>query len=359
MIKQLSLLLILALSGGVLPGQTQEDTLRVGVQHEPPFVIKQGADEYGGLCLDLWRSIAEEQGKFYELHEYSDHLGLIRGLDFGQIDVAINPIHVNEIRLQLLDVTQPFFVTEVGVATSQAERSQLGLFLSNFFSLDFLRIVLLLVLIIFVFGTILWLAERRHNRQQFRPGWIGLFDGLWWSAVTMTTVGYGDKAPKSRLGRVIAMVWMFTAIIIISGFTATIASTLTVNSLSRTIEDIEDLRDLSTLGSVYASSSEDFLRLNQIEVTQLYESPTEALSALARQEIEVLVYDQTVLDYQINHLDLANKVSLLPISFNQQYRSFFLPKNSLELEWINPLLVRRINEASWRDLLRAYNLSDE
>ncbi len=337
-------------------GYSQElETLKVGVKVEPPFVIKDG-DEYTGLSLDLWKSIADEKGVNFEIVEYNDHLGLIRALDFEEIDISINPIHVNEVRLALLDVTQPFYVSFTGVATSQAEQSQVRIFLNNFFSRQFLRLVLLLVLTIFVFGTILWLVERKHNRRQFRPNILGLFDGFWWSAVTMTTVGYGDKAPKTKMGRAIAMIWMFTAILIISGFTATVASTLTVNSLSRTIEDLQDIRNVKEIGSVHGSSSEDFLKQNDIKATVFYDNAEDALLALSAQKVEVFVYDKTVLDYLIGKMKLQAKVSLLPVNFNQQYKSFFLPKNSKELEWINPILVRKINDKTWHGLLRKYNL---
>ncbi len=334
-------------------------SIRIGVKAEPPFVIKISEGEFSGLSIDLWKEIANQKNVDFEYVEYNDHLGLIRALDFGEIDLSINPIHVNEIRLRMLDVTQPFFVSSIGVATTMVDKNQVELFIRNFFSIEFLRIILLLILVIFIFGTILWIAERKYNRRQFRPGWIGLFDGLWWSAVTMTTVGYGDKAPKSRLGRVIAMVWMFTAIIIISGFTATIASTLTVKSLSTNIEKMDDLEIVKKIGSVYASSSEDFLLNHEINIYQEYESPEAALRGLANKEIEILLYDKTVLDYMISQLQLANKVSLLPVNFNKQYRSFFLPKNSPHTQWINPILVRSINEASWQDLLRKYNLKEE
>lgn len=217
----------------------------------------------------------------------------------------------------------------------------------------------LLVLIIFIFCTILWLVERNQNRRQFRPGLGGLFDGLWWSAVTITTVGYGDKAQKTRLGRIIAIVWMLTAIVTISSFTASIASTLTVQSLGRTIEDLEDMRNSQNVGSIYASSSEEFLNNNDISIQALYPDIEEALQALSAHDIEVLVYDKTVLDYSISQLQLSNKVSLLQVSFNQQYRSFFLPRDSPHLSWINPLLVRKIHEASWPELLKKYNLHAE
>ena len=83
------------------------------------------------------------------------------------------------------------------------------------------------------------MVERRHNHYQFVDLPVGgACWTLWWSAVTMTTVGYGDKAPKTSLGKKsIAIIWMFTAVII-SGFTATIASTLTVNSLAAQIEKL-------------------------------------------------------------------------------------------------------------------------
>jgi len=337
----------------------QKEVVTIGVKQEPPFVIRESDQTFTGLSVDLWRGIASEIEIEYEMVEYSDHLGLIRALDFHEIDLTINPIHVNEIRLKMLDVTQPFYVSSIGVATTQVQKTQIGVFLHNFFSLQFLRIILLLVIIIFIFGFILWLVERKENRRQFRPGLTGLFDGLWWSAVTMTTVGYGDKAPKSRLGRVIAIIWMLTAIVTISGFTASIASTLTVQSLGRNIEDLEDLRNAEKIGTVYASSSEDFLINHDIPTHALYDDIQEALLALSAHEIEVLLYDRTVLEYFIIQLQISNKVTLLPVSFNQQYRSFFLPRNSPHLSWINPLLVRRINEASWQELLKKYNLHVE
>jgi len=339
-------------------GQDTEHIL-IGVKHEPPFVIKGKNKVFTGLSVDLWKQIADHHGVTFEFVEYSDHLAIIRALDFGEIDLSINPIHVNEIRIKLLDVTQPFFVSSIGVATSQSEKSQLGIFFQSFFSLQFLKMIVLILIIILVFGTFLWLFERKHNRHQFRPNLLGLFDGLWWSTVTMTTVGYGDKAPKTKLGRIIAMIWMFTAIVIISGFTATIASTLTVNTLSRNIEDLEDLRNTNNIGSVFASSSEDYLKRNKIAIEMLYNDVQSSLLALSARNIEVLVYDKTVLDYLISKLQLTNKVSLLPVNFNKQYRSFLLPKDSKHLDWINPILVRKINEPSWQDLLNQYNLHME
>lgn len=111
-----------------------------------------------------------------------------------------------------------------------------------------------------------------------------------------------------------------------------------------------------SIGSVLASSSHDFLNRNDISSTALYGDIEKSLLALSAGEVEVLVYDKTVLEYLISKMQLGNKMSLLPANFNIQYRSFFLPKNSEHLGWINPVLVREINDPSWQELLHNYNL---
>jgi ABC-type amino acid transport substrate-binding protein len=337
----------------------QHEILRVGVMHEPPYATLNGNEEIGGFAVDLWEQIASDHKVQFEYHAYNDHLGLLRALDFNEVDIVINPIHVNEVRLRMFEVTQPFYVSSVGVATSSSDKSQVTMILRNFFSRDFLSLVLWIILTVLVFGVLLWFVEHNHNRMQFGPGWAGLFDGLWWSAVTITTVGYGDKAPKSKLGRAIAMLWMFLAIIIIAAFTGTVASTLTVKSLGADIEQFEELRNVNKLGCVHGSTSEDLLKKHKITIHRNYDSPEEALRGLANKDIQVLLHDRTIMNYLINELQLNRKVYLLPVNFNQQYRSFLLPKGSEDIDWVNPLLVRSINDPFWQEILKKYKLSEE
>lgn len=49
-------------------------------------------------------------------------------------------------------------------------------------------------------------------------------DGLWWSLVTATTVGYGDLAPKTAEGRVLAVLLMLVGIGTIGMVTGSIAT---------------------------------------------------------------------------------------------------------------------------------------
>ncbi|MEM6457627.1 MAG: ion channel [Acidobacteriota bacterium] len=52
------------------------------------------------------------------------------------------------------------------------------------------------------------------------------YDWLWWSCVTLTTVGYGDVTPSTPIGRVVGIILMFLGIGVLSSFTALIAGML-------------------------------------------------------------------------------------------------------------------------------------
>jgi voltage-gated potassium channel len=64
----------------------------------------------------------------------------------------------------------------------------------------FATVGLVVMLLVSSFGF--WLIEAEQN--------LSLFDSLWLSYVTMTTVGYGDKSPLTTAGRVFAMIVAMT-----------------------------------------------------------------------------------------------------------------------------------------------------
>jgi len=65
------------------------------------------------------------------------------------------------------------------------------------------------------------IVERaEHHKNGFKT----YGDSLWWGVVTITTVGYGDIVPETRLGRITATVLMFTGIAMLGTVAASLAS---------------------------------------------------------------------------------------------------------------------------------------
>ena len=66
------------------------------------------------------------------------------------------------------------------------------------------------------FGTVIALEEPELATPR---------DGMWWAFVTLATVGYGDIAPKSAVGRTLAIVLIVLGISVIAIITASVAAT--------------------------------------------------------------------------------------------------------------------------------------
>lgn len=341
--KYLPHIILLFVLGLVYP----QDTLVVAVFESPPYVVR-GEEGFTGISLSLWDQVAGELDRPYRVVRYSDEVAVMRALTYAEVDICINPLTSSAYRLEHLEMTQPWLDSGIGAAATRESQSKMRIFFQNFFSLAFFEVILLLFGVLLVFGTLLWFVERRTNKYQFRPGLLGLFDGLWWAAVTMTTVGYGDKAPKTTAGKSIGIIWMFTAIIIISGFTATIASTLTVNTLEANINGIEDLIAIERVGVVGTSPAEDFAKKQGIPVSHVYESGREGLRALVRKEIEILLYDRMAMKYLMEEMDIRNAVSLLPLNFNRRFKGFAMPKAHPLIREVEVGLSRTLNSQKWQ-----------
>lgn len=71
-----------------------------------------------------------------------------------------------------------------------------------------------------LFSSIVILNLENHADSNIRTA----SDAIWWSFVTITTVGYGDFYPVTRLGRFVAAILMITGIGLFGTFTAYVAS---------------------------------------------------------------------------------------------------------------------------------------
>lgn len=76
------------------------------------------------------------------------------------------------------------------------------------------------ILLIYVASLAILESERPHSDAAI----ASFGEALWWSITTVTTVGYGDYAPVSATGRVIAVLLMIGGVSLIGVVTATLAS---------------------------------------------------------------------------------------------------------------------------------------
>ncbi len=347
----ISIVLLILLSAHQPLYANPDSTLVVGTKHAPPFAIKNGDGSWSGITIDMWRKLADDLDLQYRLEE-RDLKGLVEGLANRSLDAAAAALTITAERETNFDFTHPFYNTGLSIATIIKGEGSLFKALSKVLSLQFLKVILALIGLLFAIGFLVWIFEHKHNDEQFGGGFLsGVANSFWWSAVTMTTVGYGDKSPRTLGGRLIGLVWMFAAIIIISSFTATITSVLTVSQLESPVNGPEDLPNVR-VGTVANSTAAQYLKSKRIAFIG-YTTAQEGLQAVKDGEIEAMVYDEPILKYLVK-TKIKGNLRVLPSTFESQDYGIGLPNGSQLREPLNRAMLEIIHSDFWQETLHEY-----
>ncbi|AHM60514.1 amino acid ABC transporter substrate-binding protein [Flammeovirgaceae bacterium 311] len=321
--------------------------LLIGVHPQPPYIIKGENGTWDGISVRLWRAVAEDINITYRYTEIApgDAVSLLQA---EKIDLFL----LGDVTAEsdaLVDFSHFYHTAELGVAT--AEIGGISSITKAFFNKRFWVITAMLSVLLLIVGSIIYLIERGHNEKQFggdRSVLEGIGSGFWWAGVTMTTIGYGDKAPVTPLGRAVALLWMLVAMAVTAVLTASLVSVVMGSSGKGKVKVPADLRDME-IAAVEGSEAVAYLQQERIPFHK-FQDLQEALNAVKKNELDAVLHSVPVLRYTINN-STNLPLQVQPVKIAPHYYAFGLKANSPLREPVNHALLRIINTPLWQQEL--------
>ena len=163
-----------------------QEKIKVLVNDFSPLVIVENG-KYKGFDIDLWEEIANRNKFEYEFVQ-KDFSEIIPMVSQSKNNVALGGITITSEREKLVDFSHQYMVSDLSVLVNSEQDS--FSYITAFF-VKMLPTMSLLAIFIVVCGHLLWFSEKGRDaiNDQYIPG---IFEGMWLSVTTMTTVGYGD-----------------------------------------------------------------------------------------------------------------------------------------------------------------------
>lgn len=324
--------------------------VRVVTKRLEPFVFfKDG--RFSGFSIDLWEAIADELDLEYEVYSVNSVAKLLDDVSRGVADIGIAGVDITARREQELDFSHSMFESGLQIMVAQTADSRFDRSLFRItrvlLSRKLLYVLAILIVALIISAHIIWIFERRHN-PEFPPTYLlGIWNSLWWAAVTVSTIGYGDKTPRGAGGRAFALFWIFVGYVLLAIFTATITTTATVNELHGSVHGPADLPGLR-VATVSGTTGADFLRRIRADVTEVG-SIDDAIELLRLGRTDAIVYDAPVLQYIAEHSEKGLMRVIGPVFHTKSY-GIALPPDSPLREAVNLALLELKESGKYREI---------
>ena len=170
----------------------------------------------------------------------------------------------------------------------------------------------------------------------------------------MTQIGgasAGERVPKTLPGRLLAMVWMVTSVVVFVSLTAALTSRLTLRHLRGPVNGQADLRYVR-VGAIAGTETTEYLGHERVAY-QIYADVESGLLELQNGRIDALVYDRPLLLWLVNER-FAGSLRVLNGTFDPQSYAIALPRHSDLRVPIDLALLDAIQSDWWQETLFEY-----
>jgi ABC-type amino acid transport substrate-binding protein len=210
----------------------------------------------------------------------------------------------------------------------------------------------MMCVVITLAGVGVWLVERKRNPEHFGGSMLkGIFSGMWWSAQTIATVGYGDKTVQTPAGRALGLFWMLSSLVLTAVFGAVVTSSLTLAGLEGKVRGQQDL-DSVRVGVVAHSTGDDFLARRHYNFVR-FPDLNQGLGALVGGKVDAFVYDQPSLRYLATK-DYRGHITVLSDFLRGEDYALAFPDKSPLRDPVNLALLKALRSERWRAILYDY-----
>lgn len=322
-------------------------TLKVATRVISPFVIQQNG-RLSGFSIELWKALTEKMSVKSTFDVRPTVVDLLASVKSHQNDVGIAAISISSERDKDFDFSQPMFDGGLQIVTKNEEsRSEIGRLWEQIVSSGIFRWLAGIFIIGILPAHLVWLVERKCQRGILKNSnyFPGIFEAYWWSLACLAT--QAEEMPKSALGRVVAIFWMFTAVVFIAFFTAQVTASLTVQQLHGSIQGPDDLPG-KRVATTTGSTSFTYLKDRQVKILD-FPAIESAYKALSDGEADAVVFDAPVLKYFVNHGGKGEFRTVGEV-FQKEYYGIVFPPDSKFRKPIEQALLAMKEDGTYQEL---------
>lgn len=257
-------------------------TLSVVTVLEAPYAFRvtegNGTAQYEGFCIDLLNSVADILGFKYNITpepsgnygncdgEHCD--GMVKQLVERKADLAVAGMTITYSREEVIDFTKPFWNLGITILFRKpmAPPAELFKFLSPFTSELWAYVLAVYIVVSVMMFVIARLTPYEWDNpypcdvhNEALENQFGIMNSLWFTIGALMQQG-SEISPKTTSTRLVAGVWWFFTLIMISSYTANMAAFLTIERMENPIGSAEDLSNQNEIkyGTLESGSTRAF-----------------------------------------------------------------------------------------------------